>query len=152
MINRDIFNYLGDKIGNISFEDGTSEHEINVQVAAYAVTPTVDPDSFLKFSIVERKKFADELLEKFKLKNIKEGINALQGLHMHHLLRAYPVSFGGESFTIDIMNLAISGDLEIACLSLIYGATDDMSLPKHWMSAARKAWLITEIKAYLGWS
>jgi len=152
MITRNILNHLGETIGTIEFNDGTSEQEITNKLAPYAIEPTVDSDSYLKFSIKQRKEYADDLLEKFKLKNIKEGINALQGLHMHHLLRAYPVSFGGEPFTVDIMNFAISGDLEIACLSLIYGATDDMSLPKHWMSAERKAWLITEIKAYLGWS
>ena len=81
-----------------------------------------------------------------------DGITAIQGMHMHHIFRAYPVSFGGQNFTIDLMNLAISGDLEIATLSLIYGYTDDMSQPYHWFSAERKQWVITELKKFLGWA
>lgn len=150
MITRDII-VDGVTIGQAQFPDGTSEEEIATALAAYQ-PPEVDADSYLKFSIVERKKFADELLERFKLRNIKDGINALQGMHMHHLLRAYPVTFSGQSFTIDILNLAISGDLEIACLCLLYGATDDMSEPYHWMSSDRKEYLIGDLKSFLGWS
>lgn len=150
MITRDII-VSGVTIGQAQFPDGTSEEEIATALSAYQ-PPEVDADSYLKFSIVERKKFADELLERFKLRNINDGINALQGMHMHHLLRAYPVTFSGQSFTIDILNLAISGDLEIACLCLLYGATDDMSEPYHWMSSDRKAYLIGELKSFLGWS
>ena len=150
MITRDII-VDGVTIGQAQFPDGTSETVIAEALAAYQ-TPVVDTDSYKKYSIIERKKFADELLERFKLRNINEGINALQGMHMHHLLRAYPVTFMGVSFTIDIMNLAISGDLEIACISLIYGATDDGSMAYHWMTQDRKSWLINELKSFLGWS
>jgi hypothetical protein len=139
------------KIGELSFEDGTSEELIEAALSAY-VEPPSNADSYLNFTIKQRKEFADLLLEKFKLRNIKDGINALQGMHMHHLLRAYPVSFMGQSFVIDIMNLAISGDLEIACLCLMYGATDDMSESYHWLSADRKSYLISEIKGCIGWS
>jgi hypothetical protein len=139
------------KIGELSFEDGTSEELIEAALSAY-VEPPSNADSYLNFTIKQRKDFADQMLEKFKLRNIKDGINAAQGMWMHHMLRAYPVNFMGLAFTIDIMNLSISGDLEIACLCLMYGATDDMSQPYHWMNAERKAYLISEIKAYLGWS
>jgi len=151
MITRNIVNHLNEIVGTMSFEDGTSENVISAKLLPYTIAPYVDSDSYLKFSIIERKKFADDLLERFKLKNIKDGINAVQGMHMHHILRAYPVTFSGQSFTIDIMNLAISGDLEIACLSLLYGYTDDMSQSYHWMSADRKTWLINELKSFLGW-
>ena len=154
MIKRDIKNYLGAKIGELEFPDNTSEIEIAKALAVYANQPPTQQEqneSYLRFSIIERKKFADELLERFKAKNIKEGINAHQGLWMHHILRAYPVSFGGNDRVIDIMNLTISGDLEIACLSLIYGYTDDMSQPFHWMGGDRKQWLINELKSFLGW-
>lgn len=150
MIKRDII-IEGVKIGEVEFPDGTSEALIAERLSAYQ-PPVVDPDSYKKYSIKQRKEFADQLLEQFKLRNINEGINALQGMHMHHLLRAYPVSFMGVDFVIDIMNLAISGDLEIACLCLMYGATDDGTQPYHWMTADKKAFLISELKGFLGWS
>lgn len=150
MITKEII-ISGIKIGEVNFPDGTSESEISERMASYQ-PPSVDPDSYKKFSIKQRKEYADELLERFKLKNINEGINALQGMWMHHKLRDYTVNFMGITFHIDIMNLAISGDLEIACISLLYGETDDMSLPYHWLSASRKAWLITELKSFLGWA
>ena len=155
MIKRNIVNHLGNKIGELEFPDGTSEIIIMNALAPYANAPLSDPEraeSLLRYSIVERKQFADELLERFKKKNILEGINAAQGFWMHHTLRAYPVTFMGVSFTIDIMNLAISGDLEIACLALMYGYTDDMSQAYHWMSGDRKQWLINELKTFLGWT
>lgn len=114
--------------------------------------PFLDEDQKLQISIDARKKFADELLEKFKARNIKDGINALQAMHMHHLLRAYNVTFAGVPMIVDIMNMAISGDLEVACLSLLYGETEDGSLPYHWMTASRKLWLINELKSFLGWA
>ncbi len=155
MIKRDIKNYLNVKIGELEFPDGTSEQAIMKALAPYACAPKSEQDaseSYLEYSIKERKQFADELLERFKKRNISEGINALQGMHMHHTLRAYPVTFSGMNFTIDIMNLAISGDIEIAALCLIYGYTDDMSQPYHWMSGDRKQWLINEMKAFLRWT
>lgn len=155
MIKRNILNYLGNKIGELEFADGTSEQVIADRLATYAHAPPSDQEraeSFLKYSIVTRKQFADELLERFKKRNILEGINAAQGFWMHHTLRAYPVTFMGQARVIDIMNLAISGDLEIACLALIYGYTDDMSESYHWMSGDRKQWLINELKAFLGWT
>lgn len=154
MIKRDIKNHLNVKIGEIEFPDGTSELAIQKALAAYTnapPSPEEQLDSYLKHSIKTRKDFADELLERFKKKNILDGINALQGMHMHHILRAYPVTYAGQSFTIDIMNLAISGDLEIACLCLIFGYTDDMLQAYHWLSGDRKQWLINELKAFLGW-
>lgn len=153
MINRDILDYQGAVIGSLDFPDGTSEDVISKTLAPYAAPPAaIDPDSYKKYSITERKKFAEQLLEKFKLRNINDGINAVQGLWMHHNLRAYPVHFSGMDFTIDVMNLAISGDIEIACISLMYGYTDDGSQPYHWLTAERKSYLISELKTFLGWT
>ena len=149
MIKRDIKNYLGAKIGELEFPDGTSELKIAQTLASYAHAPlsqNEQAESYLEYSIKSRKDFADDLLERFKKRNILEGINASQGFWMHHTLRSYPVTFMGQQRVIDIMNLAISGDLEIACLALIYGYTDDMSESYHWISGDRKAWLIAEIK------
>lgn len=155
MIKRDIKNYLNVKIGELEFPDGTSEQVIAQVLAAYAHAPPTEQEqteSYLKHSIKARKEFADELLERFKKRNILDGINAAQGIWMHHTLRAYPVTYAGESRVIDIMNLTISGDLEIACLCLMYGYTDDMSQSYHWMSGDRKQWLINELKTFLGWA
>lgn len=155
MIKRNIVNYLGAKIGELQFPDGTSEQDIIKALAPYAHAPRTQQevsDSYLEYSIIERKAFADALLEKFKKRNISEGINALQGMWMHHTLRAYPIAFSGMNFTLDIMNLAISGDIEIACLSLMYGYTDDNSQPYHWLTGDRKQWLINEMKTFLRWS
>lgn len=155
MIKRDILNYQGVKIGELDFADGTTEQEMLRVLSSYThapASPQEQAESYLQHSIATRKAFADDLLERFKKRNILEGINAAQGFWMHHTLRAYPVTYAGEARVIDIMNLAISGDLEIACLALVYGYTDDMSQPYHWMSGDRKAWLIAELKAFLRWT
>lgn len=101
--------------------------------------------------IKERKVYADDLLERFKKQNISEGINVLQGIHMHSKMRAFPITISGLSFTLDIMNMAVSGDIEIACVSLQYGTPDDMSQTYHWLSAARISWLVADMKTFLGW-
>jgi hypothetical protein len=103
-------------------------------------------------SIQSKVDFAQELIERLKKKNISEGINALRGLWMHQRIRALPVTLpGAPTMTIDLMNMVISGDLELACLSLMYTPPDDMTMPFHWLSQARLDWIIAELKLYLGW-
>jgi hypothetical protein len=102
--------------------------------------------------IKTRKEYSENLMERFKAKNISEGINAVQAMHMHDRLRALPVTFSSQSFTLDILNMAISGDVEVACLSLMSCTADDMSLPKHWLSQARINWLVNDMKTFLGWT
>lgn len=152
MATRDILDYLGNVIGQLELPDGTSEDIWTQKLAPYAKTPESAQAALLNMTVKARKEYCEDLLERFKKKNILDGINAAQGMWMHHLMRAYPVTFGGVSYTVDLLNMAVSGDVEIACLSLIYGATDDMSQTYHWISAERKDWLIGELKAYLGWA
>jgi hypothetical protein len=114
-------------------------------------TPSEIQESYLKNTIRQRKEYADDLLERLKQKNISEGINALQGMWMHSRMRALPITFMGLPFTQDIMNMAVSGDIEIACLTLMNATPDDMTQPYHWWSQDRINWLITDMKNYLGW-
>jgi hypothetical protein len=108
---------------------------------------------YLDISIKEKKAFADDLIDRLKKKNITEGINGPRGLWVHERTRALSVTLPGVpyTFTVDLMNMVISGDLELACLSLMYSPADDMTLPWHWLSAERKNWIINELKLFLGW-
>lgn len=116
-----------------------------------APDPSIALSFNLKLNIKARKDFADQLLEDFKFKNINEGINALQGLYMHSRMRELPITFMGLSMKVDILNMAVSGDLEVAALALLYCTPDDMSQPYHWFSVARRDYLVFKLKEYLGW-
>lgn len=102
-------------------------------------------------NIQQRKEYAQDLMERIKEKNISSNVNALQAMWVHQRMRALPVNFMGMSFTIDLMNLVISGDIEVACLCLMNTAADDMSLPYHWLSQSWLNWIIADMKSYLGW-
>jgi hypothetical protein len=154
---RDVLNYMGEKVGEISEPTGVTwtEEQWSSKLAPYAKAPpsTQDiADSYLMHSIEDRKRYADNLLERFKFKNISEGINAVQGLHMHHRMRACAINFYGVPLTIDVLNLAVSGDIEIACLTIMNTTADDMSQPYHWLSQERLNWLVADMKSFLGWS
>lgn len=101
--------------------------------------------------IKERKAYAEDLLERFKARNVSQGINLLQGMHMHSRMRGLSITVSGVSFTLDIMNMAVSGDIEIACVSLQYATPDDMTQAYHWLSAERIGWLVSDMKLFLGW-
>lgn len=148
---RDILDYLGNVVGGLELPDDTTEEEWDLKLAPYAVTPPSAQSQFLSYTIVKRKDYATDLLERFKTKNITEGINAFQGLWMHHRMRAADINFYGTAYTIDVLNLAISGDIEIACLTLQNMVPDDMSLSKHWLNSDRINWLVADMKAFLGW-
>lgn len=147
----DILDWQGVKIGQVELDNSLSQEEIAKILSSYRVQPEDPVDSVLKTTIKERIDFSTDLIERFKKRNIKDGINALQGLWMHHRMRALDVKFMGMDYVIDVMNLVISGDVELATLALIYSTDDDMTQPYHWMSRERKEWLITELKNYLGW-
>lgn len=150
---RDILNYLGQKIGEIEFPDDTSEEVIQNCLAMYATSQEVDTAAlYRRYSIEQRQKFCHELIQRFKDKNLQDGINAMQAFHLQHRMRALDVTFMGVPFVVDIMNLVISGDVEVGCLALLYCQPDDMSLPYHWFSTERRNWLVAEMKSYLGWA
>ena len=71
---------------------------------------------------------------------------------MHHRVRELQINFYGIPMKIDILNLVISGDLEVATLALMNCTPDDGSMPFHWLTQARINWLVTEMKSFLGWS
>lgn len=152
---RNILDYQGNNIGQMTLPDSTSEQEWTDKLAEYSKQPVTQSEiasSYLSNTIQERKKYAEDLLERFKKKNINEGINALQGMWMHNRMRAASITFYGVPFTIDVMNLAVSGDIEIACLTLMNVTPDDDSMPYHWLNTNRVNWLVTDMKQYLGWS
>lgn len=155
MTTRDVYNYFGVKVGSLTLPVTTTEEEWAEKLAPYAAPPMSPAEvqaSYVRYSIKERKAYADDLIERLKARNISQGINALQGMWMHHRMRANEITFMGLPVTIDLMNLVISGDIEIACLTLMYTTPDDMTMPYHWWNADRINWLIADMKAYLGWS
>lgn len=99
--------------------------------------------------------FASDFMLALKIKNISEGINATQALWIHHRLRAWdvqlPAQMGGFAYTVDVMNMIVAGDIETATISLIYGTADDMTMPYHWLSTERLAYIVGELKIWLGW-
>lgn len=99
-----------------------------------------------------RAKFGRLLMLAFKQKNISEGITAGQAIWLHSRMREYTVNFPGQpTCKVDILNMALSGDIEAGCLALMYGVPDDMSEAHHWVSADRVNWLVTQCKGFLGW-
>jgi hypothetical protein len=113
-------------------------------------------DNYGKVSdIAVRRKFASDLFEAFKIKNMNEGVQWYQAMHLHDFLKNYkvilPPQLGSVEMHVDLVNILIAGDIETGCLALTYGEQDDMSLPYHWFSEERRLWLIEQMKRYLGW-
>lgn len=152
---RDIYNYYGVKIGELELPNSTTEDEWLEKLAEYAKPPKTFDQIYqdnLRVSVQERRYFCENLIERLKQKNIIEGINAAQALWFHSRFRALPVTYGALTVTIDLMNLVISGDVEVACIAMQLTAPDDMSQPYHWLSSDRKAWIVNELKTFLGWT
>lgn len=146
---RDVLDKNGVKIGELTLPDSTPEEFWQSILSAYSTVPS-PPDRVL-FNIQERKQFCAALMERFKKKNLADGINADQAFWMYHKMREYGVTFHGADRVVNLFDIASNGDIEIACLALIYGDTDDMTEGYHWLGTVRKAWLITELKSFLGW-
>lgn len=115
--------------------------------------------------------FGVDLLLRFKEKNISEGINWMQAIHLHSRIKdwvvTYPTAaqfpfssyqpaapyFQGRTKVVDLINiLTVSGDVETACFAIMFGQNDDLSLPEHWVTESRRLWLVSEIKKWLGWT
>lgn len=126
--------------------------EKKVPLETHYIAKMTGQYKYLDVSIQSKIDFAQSLIAEFKKKNISEGINALQGLWMHQRTRALPVTLNGITFTVDLMNMVISGDLELACLSLMNTPADNMTMPFHWLSQERLNFLVAKLKIYLGWS
>lgn len=161
MTKRDILNYLGAKIGELELPDDTSEEIWAKKLAVYATAPLSQQEQLsqsLDRSIAQSREWADEIIEEFKKENLKEFIEAgtsnemalLTSLHVHGRMRAISVTVGGVPFTIDLMNLVISGDLETAFVVLSYMEPDDMSMPYHWFNQTRIDSLKAKISDRIG--
>jgi hypothetical protein len=158
---RDILNYLGDKIGELELPDDTPEEVWDSQLAMYAVAPPSPQEQFseaLSRTVAQSRLWADEIIEEFKKENLADFVTnsvpndlaIMISMHVHHRLRAIDITVGGVPFTIDLMNLVISGDLETAYVVLAYMTPDDMSMPYHWLSQSRIDALRSKIATRVG--
>ena len=98
-----------------------------------------------------KKKFASDLLLEFKQMNLNDGINAVQALWLHHRARNLEVIVGGVPMTVDVLNMAIVGDIEAAYVALGNCTADDMTQSYHWFNQTRIDWMKNKIAAYMGW-
>ena len=151
MEKRNILDINGNVVGELEMPDGTPESVWTEKLNQFKTNLSVDASAATKFTIKERKEFADQLLEEFKARNIADGITATQALWMHHRMRALSITIGGVPMVLDILNMAVSGDVETACIALQYAQADDMSMSYHWLNEARIAWIVSKMKNYLGW-
>lgn len=120
----------------------------------------------IDFSILERRVWAEGLIERMKRLNIQNELGIAQSLWVHQRLRKMPITVSeshatafpplgsvvGMSFDIDVLNLVITGDVETAFAVLICCTPDDMTEPYHALSAEMIGWILGEIASYLGWS
>jgi hypothetical protein len=154
MEKRDILNYEGIKIGNLELPVGTSEEVWAEKLSTYLIPPLSPQEiqsSMLKQTIKQRKEYAENMLERFKKRNIENGINGLKSQWLHHRMRALEVNFMGVPMVLDILNMAVSGDIETACIALLHSVPDDGTLPQHFYTEDVRQWLISDMKNYLGW-
>lgn len=159
MAKRDILNYLGQKIGEMELPDGTSEDVWAKKLAPFAIAPPSTEqvlESRLQYTIKERKQYAEDMLERFKKRNLLLGIDIFKSEWLHHRMRALECNIPhplGETIpmSLDIMNLAVSGDVEVAAHYLQYATLDDMTKPWHFFDAATRDWLVNDMKQFLGW-
>jgi hypothetical protein len=153
---RNVLDYQGNVIGVLDMPDGTTEEMWEVELSKYSKPPS-DPSAVArKFLIKDRKIFADEMMQRFKDRNITTGLNVVQALWLHHRMRAWevtlPAQYGGFSYVVDVLNMAVSGDLETAYFAIRFGTLDDMSQPYHCINQSTVDWLKNELKDYLGFN
>lgn len=150
MATRDALNYLGQKVAEVSEPDGVewTEQQWAEKLAPFAVPPPSQSDIMneaLQRAVKDSRAIADDIIENFKhanlsyfiLNQVPNNLAILMSLHVHHRLRAVEVNIGGIPFTIDVMNLVVSGDLETAYVVLSYMTPDDMTMPYHFLSQER---------------
>lgn len=113
------------------------------------------------------REFATDLMIRMKVMNAAVGINLGQALWVHHRMRALDIvipqeladnfpgsgleSVVGVAMTIDLLNLVISGDLEVAYVCLAACVPDAGNQPHHFLVADAVAWIRHEIGVFLGW-
>lgn len=109
--------------------------------------PAIDQEQQMAIAldrtVASGKASADRVMEQFKKNNLSRFIEArisqeemlLKSLWVHHRLRAVEIILGPFAFTIDLMNLCISGDIETAAFIVSKMEPDDMTQPQHFLSA-----------------
>lgn len=117
-------------------------------------------DSGAVSDLEAKKKFLRDLLLAYKAKNQGDSINIFQYLHMMQKIRSWVVTipsgygpYTGSVYTIDLCDCFPTADIEGMAKALDWGRAniDDMTGADHWLSTERHAWLLGEIKAWLGW-
>lgn len=142
---REILNYLGEKIGELELPDETIDEVWEEELAKYAIPPKSQLEQMseaLTRAVSTSRVLADQIIEEIKKENLQffltsgmsQDLAIMLSLHTHSRMRAIDIKVGGMPFTIDLMNLIISGDLETAWVVLSYMNPDDMSMPFHYFS------------------
>lgn len=135
---------LGDEIvDEFALDSLVLNHETNYQLL------------FIEGSVVQNKAFADDLIQRFKKKNLSEGLSSIdQAAWVHHRLRKmdYTLSDNQTVIQLDVLNLVVSGDIETAFFCLGQLEPDSMNEEYHFLSQERIDWLRSEIAQYLGWA
>jgi hypothetical protein len=116
-----------------------------------------------------RQEFGENLMLAFKQKNISEGMQWFQAIHLHarvkDLIVTYPTPaqfphpsyaevgaiIGGQTKNVDAFNMIKGGDIETAYFSLLFAQNDPMTSPEHWITEERRQWLLEQMRVWLGW-
>jgi hypothetical protein len=151
-------------INNLVKEKKFLIEKINQGLISTALSNVSDDDLKLQQAKDDcAREFSNCLMSFFKTSNqIESSINALQAVWVHHKLRAIPLTqlvIPGadpivlpETWSIDLMNLIISGDMEVAFIVLNSMQVDDMTMPWHFLNAQNVGILKLAIAQYLGWA
>jgi hypothetical protein len=143
---RDILDYQGNVIGQLELPDDTPEEVWTQRLALYAVAPPSPTEQFqveLSRSVAESRVLADEIMNAFKARNlgiflqggVSNELAIAKSLWTHHRLRAAEITYGGVNYTIDVLNLCITGDLQTVYATLSLITPDDMSQPYHFLNS-----------------
>lgn len=157
METRNILDYQGNVVGQMSLPDGTSEEIWQKKLATYSAAPSNPLEEMLTFQVMKGKEAADRIMDKIKKHNLSLFISSgltndqilLKSCWVHHRLRAIPITVGGISMTEDLLNMCISGDIETAYLVSLQITEDSMTEPHHYFSAQNIAFIQECIKAEL---
>lgn len=153
---RAITDYQGNVIGTLNLPEGTPEEVWLAKLNEYRQPPEDQEAKRRLMTIVQGKQFAVELMQKFKDRNLQNNMTLIQGLWLHQRIKNWTVSLppemGGFTFTVDIMNMADSGDIESAYISFLYGELDEMTEPYHCVDQDMIDWVTGEMSSYLGFS
>ncbi len=95
--------------------------------------------------------FIENVLLDFKQRNVSEGMNFAQYMHMNRRFSSWVVNYPGRTDTINLASTITTGDVQSIAIALMYGVADDMTETYHWLSQARLNILIAECKTFLGW-